>query len=83
MVARSGNYAVDSDDLASYIPSIAIAVFGYVLKKGAFDISRQEKIDMKNSSLAEKIWSSDKCPLAFTKDGEVLVRINKNTPATT
>ena len=83
VVARSGNYAVDSDDLASYIPSIAIAVFGYVLKKGAFDISRQEKIDMKNSSLAEKIWSSDKCPLAFTKDGEVLVRINKNTPATT
>ena len=68
VVARSGNYAVDSDNLASYFPSIAIAVFGYVLKKGAFDISKQEKIEKKNSSLAELIWAKRPEKLQVTVD---------------
>ena len=44
VVARSGTHLADSN-VATYVPSITIAVFGFVIKKGAFDVPRHKKME--------------------------------------
>ena len=63
VVARSETNQIASSNLAMYVPSIAIAVFGFLLNKGAFDKpqhvkmeQKRRKEDKKNSALARKIW---------------------------
>ena len=47
--------------LSLYIPSVVIAVFGFVIKKGAFEQNTAEKEKKKEEqmliALAQKIWT--------------------------
>ena len=58
VVARSESNQIASENLAKYVPAIAIAIFGFMLNKGAFDKleHKQRKEDKRNTALAQKIW---------------------------
>ena len=51
VVARSEvNQLLAYSNFATYIPSIVIAVFGYIIKKGAFDLPYEETAKEKNEA---------------------------------
>ena len=55
VVARSEvNQLLAYSNFATYIPSIVIAVFGYIIKKGAFDLPYEETAKEKNGAETAK-----------------------------
>ena len=63
VVARSEANQLAYSNLSTYVPSLVIAVFGFIIKKGAFDLPRHKKMkqqkeedEKKVSDFVEDIW---------------------------
>ena len=61
VVARSNTNDISLNGLSLYIPSVVIAIFGFVIKKGAFEQDTAEKKKKKEEqrliAQAQKIWT--------------------------
>ena len=83
VVARSNTDDISLNGLSLYIPSVVIAVFGFVIKKGAFEQATAEEKKKKEEQMliaqAQKIWTVLGQCLEDNDDHELLLsKMNVN-----
>ena len=83
VVARSNTDDISLNGLSLYIPSVVIAVFGFVIKKGAFEQATAEEKKKKEEQMliaqAQKIWTVLGQCLEDNDDRELLLsKMNVN-----
>ena len=82
VVARSNTSGVYLNGLPLYIPSVVIAVFGIVIKKGAFEQDTAEKEKKKEEQIliaqAQKIWTVIGHRLEDKNSSELISRMSVN-----
>ena len=98
VVARSNTNDISLNGLSLYIPSVVIAVFGFVIKKGAFEQNTTENEKKKEEHMliaqatvqAKKIWTivghrleeNDRSELSQMKVGELARKLKTENEET-